>query len=73
MNQQGNAIGRANISRGPCGLFFATGYRLTFPIIGTFVIGNVVLTKHERSYLDTQLIRHENAVPGSTSACSGCP
>jgi hypothetical protein len=53
------AIGRANISRGPRGLIFATGYRVAFPIVGAFVIGNVVLTKYERSYLDTQLVRHE--------------
>jgi hypothetical protein len=52
-------VGRARISRGPRGLFFATGYKLGFPVAGAFTIGNVVVTKHERSYLDVQLVRHE--------------
>lgn len=53
-------IGRAKLSRGPRGLFFATGYKLRFPVAGAFTIGNVVLTKHERDYLDDEdLVRHE--------------
>jgi hypothetical protein len=53
-------IGRARISRGPRGLFFASGYKLGFPIAGAFTIGNVVLTRHELGYLDNQqLVRHE--------------
>jgi hypothetical protein len=54
-------IGRAKLSRGPRGLFFATGYRLGFPVAGAFTIGNVVLTKHDRAYFDgsPELIRHE--------------
>jgi hypothetical protein len=53
-------IGRARISRGPRGLFFASGYKLGFPIAGAFTIGNVVLTRHELRYLDNQqLVRHE--------------
>ncbi|NIK62423.1 hypothetical protein [Kribbella shirazensis] len=53
-------LGRARLSRGPRGLFFATGYRLGFPVAGAFTIGNVVLSKHERSYFDdAALLRHE--------------
>jgi hypothetical protein len=53
-------IGRARISRGPRGLFFASGYRLAFPIAGAFTIGNVILTRHAVGYLDSeQLVRHE--------------
>ena len=53
-------IGRARISRGPRGLFFASGYRLSFPIAGAFTIGNVILTPHAVGYLDSeQLVRHE--------------
>jgi hypothetical protein len=52
-------IGRARLSRGPRGLFFATGYRLGFPVAGAFTIGNVVLTKHGVDYLDDDLVRHE--------------
>jgi hypothetical protein len=53
-------LGRAKFSRGPRGLFFATGYKLGFPIAGAFTIGNVVLSKHERAYFDNEaLLRHE--------------
>lgn len=54
-------IGRARLSRGPRGLFYATGYKLGFPIAGAFTIGNVVLTKHHRDYFDKRpdLVRHE--------------
>ena len=53
-------IGRARICRGPRGLFFATGYKPRFPVAGAFTIGNVVLTKHPREFLDNEsLVRHE--------------
>jgi hypothetical protein len=53
-------VGRARFSRGPRGLVFATGYRIGFPVAGAFTIGNVVLTKHDRSYFDNPaLVRHE--------------
>jgi len=53
-------LGRARVSRGPRGLFFANGYRLGFPVAGAFTIGNVVLSKHEVSYFgDDLLVRHE--------------
>ncbi|WP_427885304.1 hypothetical protein ACQHIV_24040 [Kribbella sp. GL6] len=53
-------VGRARFSRGPRGLFFANGYRLGFPVAGAFTIGNVVLSKHDRSYFeDAALVRHE--------------
>ncbi|QNE23158.1 hypothetical protein F1D05_25955 [Kribbella qitaiheensis] len=54
-------LGRARFSRGPRGLFYATGYRLKFPVAGAFTIGNLILTKHDRAYFDEQptLIKHE--------------
>lgn len=54
-------IGRARFSRGPRGLFYATGYRLGFPIAGAFTIGNLILTKHDRQYFDDRptLVKHE--------------
>jgi hypothetical protein len=54
-------IGRARFSRGPRGLFLATGYRLRFPAAGAFTIGNVVLTRRDRAYLDARplLVEHE--------------
>jgi hypothetical protein len=53
-------LGRARFSRGPRGLVFANGYKLGFPVAGAFTIGNVVLSKHDRSYFDNAaLVRHE--------------
>ncbi|MEU8227028.1 hypothetical protein [Kribbella sp. NPDC048915] len=53
-------LGRARFSRGPRGLVFANGYRIRFPVAGAFTIGNVVLSKHDRSYFDNPaLVRHE--------------
>ncbi|MFF0345081.1 hypothetical protein [Kribbella sp. NPDC004875] len=53
-------LGRAKFSRGPRGLYFANGYRLGFPVAGAFTIGNVILSKHDRSYFDdAALVRHE--------------
>jgi hypothetical protein len=53
-------IGRARFSRGPRGLFFANGYKVGFPVAGAFTVGNVVLSKHERTYFeDEALVRHE--------------
>jgi hypothetical protein len=54
------ALGRAKLTRGPRGLFFANNYRLPFPVAGAFTIGNVVLSKHDRAYFDNPaLVRHE--------------
>jgi hypothetical protein len=53
-------LGRARFSRGPRGLIFANGYRIGFPVAGAFTVGNVVLSKHDRSYFaDAALVRHE--------------
>jgi hypothetical protein len=54
-------IGRARFSRGPRGLFYATGYRLNFPVASAFTIGNMILTKHDRAYFDERpiLVKHE--------------
>ncbi|MFB6726081.1 hypothetical protein ACFCV3_38275 [Kribbella sp. NPDC056345] len=53
-------IGRARVTRGPRGLFYANGYRVGFPVAGAFTIGNVVLSKHEVSYFgDELLVKHE--------------
>jgi hypothetical protein len=54
-------IGRARFSRGPRGLLFATGYKLGFPIANAFTIGNTVLTRNDRVWLDSRplLVKHE--------------
>jgi hypothetical protein len=42
-------------------LFYATGYRLKFPVASAFTIGNLVLSKHDRAYFDERpiLVKHE--------------
>lgn len=54
-------IGRARFSRGPRGLWYATGYRLRFPAAVAFTLGNLVLTRNDRAWLDARpvLVRHE--------------
>jgi hypothetical protein len=54
-------IGRARFSRGPRGLIFATRYKLGFPIANAFTMGNTVLTKNDRAWLDSRpaLVKHE--------------
>ncbi|MEV8374866.1 hypothetical protein AB0P21_19165 [Kribbella sp. NPDC056861] len=54
-------IGRAKFSRGPRGLFYATGYKLNFPVASAFTIGNLILSKHDREYFDARpvLVQHE--------------
>ena len=54
-------IGRVRFSRGPRGLLYGSGYKLGFPIASAFTIGNVVLSKHDRSYFDERplLVKHE--------------
>jgi hypothetical protein len=54
-------LGRARFSRGPRGLFYATNYKLSFPIASAFTIGNLILTKHDRAYFDDRpiLVKHE--------------
>jgi len=54
-------VGRAGFSRGPHGLIFATGYKLRFPMAGAFTVGNVVVSKYDRLYLDERpvLVKHE--------------
>ena len=52
--------GRASLSRGPDGLWLATSYRRTLKP-RAFTVGNVVITRHDRAWLDEQprLVVHE--------------
>lgn len=53
------AVGRARVSRGPRGLWYAEGYALSFPIAGAFTVGNVVLTARTIAELDPRVVAHE--------------
>lgn len=54
-------VGRARFSRGPRGLFYATGYKLGFPVASAFTLGNLIVSKHDRQYFDARpvLVKHE--------------
>lgn len=45
-------IGRTRIRRGPRGLFFAEGYRLSIPNAGAFTVGNFVITSRTMAALE---------------------
>jgi hypothetical protein len=70
------AIGRAEVRRGPRGLFLAQHYRLKFPVAGAFTIGNVITTGQD---WDTvlqafpELIRHEEGHTWQYLYCLGLP
>jgi hypothetical protein len=69
-------IGRAEIKRGPRGLYLGEGYRLKFPIAGAFTIGNVITASTTwdsmlRSY--PLLIKHEERHTWQYLYCFGLP
>jgi hypothetical protein len=69
------AVGRCAFHRGPRGLVLATGYRLPQPRARAFTVGNVVLTPHERGWLEDRprLLAHEERHSWQYVACLGLP
>lgn len=67
--------GGARFSRGPRGLVLATGFHLAPPWAGAFTLGNVVVTVHDRDWLDVRprLLRHEERHSWQYVACLGLP
>jgi hypothetical protein len=51
--------GRARLTRGPRGLWYAEGYALRFPVAGAFTVGNVILTPRTIAELGERVITHE--------------
>lgn len=69
-------IGRAEIRRGPRGLFLAEHYRLAFPIAGAFTIGNVITTGSTFAALSIRfpdLLEHEERHTWQYLCCLGLP
>ena len=68
-------LGRARIGAGPRGLVVATGYRLPVPAAAAFTIGNVVTTRHDRTWLEDRplLVRHEERHTWQYVVCLGLP
>lgn len=69
------ALGGARFGAGPRGLVIATGYRLPVSAAPAFTVGNVVTTRHDRSWLDERpaLLRHEERHSWQYAACLGLP
>jgi hypothetical protein len=69
------AAGRCAFHQGPRGLVIATGYRLPQPRVPAFTVGNVVLTPHDRDWLDSRprLLAHEERHASQYVACLGLP
>ena len=67
--------GRCSFRSGPRGLVVATGYRLPQPAAPAFTVGNVVITAHDRAWLDARprLVEHEERHSWQYVACLGLP
>lgn len=69
-------IGRAQIRRGPRGLWLAEGYRIPFPIAGAFTVGSVITTPTTfAARLTTlpHLLDHEERHTWQYLCCLGLP
>lgn len=55
-------LGGATIVRRGRGTYLATGYRWSFPVASAFVVGSVILSKHDSGYFADRprLLRHED-------------
>jgi hypothetical protein len=69
-------VGRAEITRGPRGLYLGERYRLKFPVAGAFTIGNVVTTGSTWNSMLARyphLIKHEEGHTWQYLYCLGLP
>jgi len=68
-------IGRAEVRPTDRHTYLATGYRLRFPVAGAFTLGSVVITYHDRGWLEDRprLVAHEERHSWQYVACLGLP
>lgn len=69
-------VGRAEVRRGPRGLYLAEHYRLRFPVAGAFTIGNVITTARTWDELlsrNPDLLAHEEGHTWQFLCCVGLP
>ena len=52
-------LGRAEVSHGPRGLWFAEHYALPFPVAGAFTVGNVIITPRSIAEIGESVVAHE--------------
>ncbi|GAA2112243.1 hypothetical protein GCM10009841_35760 [Microlunatus panaciterrae] len=69
-------IGRAQVRRGPRGLYLGEHYRLGFPVADAFTIGNVITTRDSWPELlerNPDLLTHEEGHTWQYLYCLGLP
>ena len=69
-------VGRAEVRRGPRGLYLGEHYRLGFPVAGAFTIGNVIITARTWDELLSRhpaLLDHEERHTWQYLCCAGLP
>jgi hypothetical protein len=52
-------VGRAKLSHGPKGLWYAERYALPFPVAGAFTVGNVIITPRTIAEIGESTVTHE--------------
>ncbi len=62
-------LGRARVSRGPRGLWYAERYALPFPVAGAFTVGNVILTPRSIAEIGERVTAHEERHTWQYMAC----
>jgi hypothetical protein len=68
-------LGHADLRLVERRVYLATGYRLGFPVAGAFTVGSVVLTRHDRAWVEARplLLAHEERHCWQYAACLGLP
>jgi hypothetical protein len=61
--------GRARISTGPRGLWYAEGYALPFPVAGAFTVGNVIITLRSIAEIGEAAVAHEERHTWQYTVC----
>jgi len=69
------ALTSTPLQKGPDGLIFGTNYRPRLPVAGAFTVGNVVLFRAERPFIDSRpvLVAHESRHATQYAWCLGLP
>jgi hypothetical protein len=62
-------VGRARVSSGPRGLWYAEGYTLPFPVAGAFTVGNVIITPRTIAEIGEPAVTHEERHTWQYTVC----
>jgi len=66
-------IGGARVQRRGRGTWIASDYRYAFPVASAFTVGSVIISRHDREYLDARhvLLGHEDRHCTQFAYCFG--